>query len=222
MGRSDPRAGQHRDGGLGDHRQVDGHPVALLDAQLLEGVGELAHFAVELPVRVHPPVARLAFPDQRRLVGSPAIQVPVEAVVGHVELAADEPARERRLPLEHRVPLPEPVQSLGPGRPEGLAIPSSLPVGRVVSDGRRLPEILRRLVASLLVKKDVDLTAALVRHSRVSSDGSQRDRRSRVEKTAAARQAPRRASISSDAVSSHRTSGRCVPSDQTPETASVS
>jgi hypothetical protein len=58
------------------------------------------------------------------------------------------------------------VQSLGPGGPEGLAILSSLPVGHVGCDGRRLPEILRRLVASLLVKKDVDFTAALVRDRR--------------------------------------------------------
>ena len=38
---ADPGAGQHRDDGLGDHRQVDGDPVALADAQLGQRVGGL-------------------------------------------------------------------------------------------------------------------------------------------------------------------------------------
>ena len=53
----------------------------------------------------------------RRHVG----EMPVETVVGDVELAADEPLGVRRLPLQDRVPLPEPVQlGLGQPRPEGF------------------------------------------------------------------------------------------------------
>ena len=42
MDRADPRAGQHRIGRLGDHRQVDGDAVALLDAMRLQHIGEAA------------------------------------------------------------------------------------------------------------------------------------------------------------------------------------
>ncbi len=42
MDRADARAGEHRIGRFGDHRHVDGDAVALLDAVLLQHVGEPA------------------------------------------------------------------------------------------------------------------------------------------------------------------------------------
>ena len=39
------RAGEHRHGHLGDHRQVDAHHVARLDAAVLQHVGEPLHVA---------------------------------------------------------------------------------------------------------------------------------------------------------------------------------
>ena len=90
--RADARAGEHGDGGLGDHRHVDRDAVALLDAEVLEDVGEAADLAMELLV------------GERALTspGSPSkmiaalfsrggAEVPVEAVLRDVELAADEP-----------------------------------------------------------------------------------------------------------------------------------
>ena len=44
MDGADARAGQHGVGGLGDHRHVDGDAVALLDAVLLQHIGEAADF----------------------------------------------------------------------------------------------------------------------------------------------------------------------------------
>ena len=83
---------------LGDQRHVDRDAVALLDAQPLEHVRELADFAVELPVGEHARVAGLALPDDARPCcgAAPSLEVAVEAVVRGVELAADEPFRERR------------------------------------------------------------------------------------------------------------------------------
>ena len=98
---------------FGDHRHVDRDAVARLDAELLQHVGELADFAVQILVAQHAGVARLAFPDDGGLVLAGGGQVPVEAVVAGVELAADEPLRERLVPLEHLVPGLEPVQALG-------------------------------------------------------------------------------------------------------------
>ena len=49
--------------------------------------------------------------------------MPVDAVVGDVELAADEPLGERQVPLEGRVERPRPVDPLaGESRPEGLGV----------------------------------------------------------------------------------------------------
>ena len=45
------RAGQHGDGQLEDHGQVQCHAVALSNALALEHVGKLAHFRVQLPIR---------------------------------------------------------------------------------------------------------------------------------------------------------------------------
>ena len=52
--RADAGAGQHGDGRLGDHREVDGDPVAPLDAERLERVGAAADLPRQLPVGEHP------------------------------------------------------------------------------------------------------------------------------------------------------------------------
>ena len=84
---ADARAGQHGVGGLGDHRQVDGDAVALLDAVGLEHVGELAHPLVQLAVGDLLVVGGVvALPDDGDLVAA-RLQVPVDAVGRHVERA---------------------------------------------------------------------------------------------------------------------------------------
>jgi hypothetical protein len=82
---ADPRAGQHGVGRLGDHRQVDGDAVALLDAVLLQHIGEAADMLVQFVVGDLLVVIRVvAFPDDGDLVAA-LLQVPVDAVVGDVE-----------------------------------------------------------------------------------------------------------------------------------------
>ena len=100
---ADAGAGEHRDGGLGDHRQVDRHPVAGLDAEVGEGVRGPADLVLELGVGDRAGVAGLALEVDRDPVAQAVLDVPVDAVVGDVELAAHEPPRERRLgPVEGR------------------------------------------------------------------------------------------------------------------------
>ena len=48
VNRADPRAGQHRDRQLGHHRHVDRNAIARLNAKLLQHIGELANFAMQL------------------------------------------------------------------------------------------------------------------------------------------------------------------------------
>ena len=123
VGRADPGAGEHRDRQLGDHRHVDRDPVAGLDAELLERVGGLRHLALEVAEGQRPGVARLADPVVGDLVAEPALDVPVDAVVGDVELPAGEPLGERQVPLERLGERGRPVDPLArPLRPERLEI----------------------------------------------------------------------------------------------------
>ena len=78
-------------------------------------------------------VARLALPVVGDLVAAAGLDVAVEAVVGDVELAADEPLGERQVPLEDRVPRLVPVEELAaPARPR---TPPESALGLVVDDG---------------------------------------------------------------------------------------
>ncbi|MNT17557.1 hypothetical protein D3C72_1527090 [compost metagenome] len=125
----DARAGQHREGGLGNHRHVDEHAVALAHAQFDEAGGGALHLRMQLGEAVAFFGAGFCrHEDQRRLV-APIGQVPVDGVVAQVGGAADEPARERRLAgvedlLRGRVPVDQ-LRLLGPeglGRVDGLAV----------------------------------------------------------------------------------------------------
>ncbi len=120
---ADAGAGQHRDGGLGDHRHVDGDPVALLDTQLQQGVGGLGDLVLELGVGQGAAVAGLALEVDRDPVAVAGLHMAVHAVVGDVELAVLEPLGERGV---------RPVECLGglggPGQPAGLLGPEAEPV----------------------------------------------------------------------------------------------
>src|ERR1700677_1142231 len=126
MNRADPRAGQHRIGGLRDHRKIDRDAVALLDVAGAQDVGEFADFVVQLAIA---DVLRLrgtvALPDDRGLVAA-LVEMPVDAIPGDVEDAVLEPfdrnvaGRERRiLDLAERL---DPADALGLFGPESVGI----------------------------------------------------------------------------------------------------
>jgi hypothetical protein len=122
--RADPGTGEHGDRQLGDHRQVDRHPVALAHPELEQGIGRLAHLTLQVGIGDRPGVAGLALPVVGDLGAVPGLDVPVHAVVRDVQLAAHEPLGERRVaPVEHGVP------ALGPGEPVGLPFPERQAVG---------------------------------------------------------------------------------------------
>jgi hypothetical protein len=73
---------------LRDHLHVQADAVALLHAQALQPVGELADLLVQFLVadlRIF--AGRVAFPDDRGLIAARG-EVPIEAVVADVRLAA--------------------------------------------------------------------------------------------------------------------------------------
>ena len=125
---ADAGAGQQRDHRFRDHGQVDGHPVALGNAEGLEGVGGLLHFLGELGVGVGAGVAGFALEIDGHPVPEPVLDVAVQGVVRGVDLAADEPLRERRVGPVQRL-----GEVLGPGEQfTGLPGPER-------RDGRRRP-----------------------------------------------------------------------------------
>ena len=121
--RADAGAGEEGGRQLRHHPEVDVDAVALADAELLQRVGEPAHVVEQLRVGDGAGVARLTLPVVRDLVAVPGLDVAVEAVVRGVELPADEPLREREVPVEDRVPLLVPVEEVA--RPAGPRSPGS-------------------------------------------------------------------------------------------------
>jgi hypothetical protein len=122
---AEPGAGEHRDRELGDHPHVDPDRSALLDAELLEGVGDADDLGLEIGEGDRPPlVLRLALPVVGDLVAVPGLDVPVDAVVRDVQLAADVPLRVRQLPVAELLEVLEPADALTPlGLPELVEVP---------------------------------------------------------------------------------------------------
>ena len=89
--RADTGASEHRDGELGNQRQIQRHAIAFADAELLQHVGELADLAVQIPIRQRAPIAWLTFPDERRLVAPPRPKVSIETVGADIQRAVGKP-----------------------------------------------------------------------------------------------------------------------------------
>ncbi len=152
--RADAGAGQKADCELGDHGQVEADPVALLHAEGFEDVGELADFLVELLVGDRLVIAGLVALELDGDLVAAGLQVPVQAVVGYVELAAFEELDVDRtflhveVVVHDLVPLLEPLDILAgdlPPEPIGV-INGALPefvVRRSPGDPGRLLQFLR-------------------------------------------------------------------------------
>ena len=124
-----------------------------------EHVGERGDLAKELEVGQRSAIAGLALPDDRGLVAARAAHVPIEAVHGDVQLAADEPLRMRRLPVEHRVPRPRPLQFAREFCPEAFGIAGGIGVNLLVAHAGLIAERLRGWEAAVFVEKVVELGA---------------------------------------------------------------
>ncbi len=91
MDGADAGAGEHGDGGFGDHGEVDGYAVAAVYAQRFHGVGQAADLVVQLAVGdVAAVVGVVALPDDGGLVGA-GWEMGVQADGGRVEGAVLEP-----------------------------------------------------------------------------------------------------------------------------------
>ena len=136
--------------------QVERDAVAALDAERLEDVGEGTDLAVEVPVGQRPPVARLALPDEGGLVAARGTDVPIEAVGADIELAADEPLRVGRLPLENLVPGPHPLQLAGEAGPEALEVRLRALVDARIGNDSITPPLGGRGEAAVFVQERIN------------------------------------------------------------------
>jgi len=123
MDGADTRAGQHRHHGLGNHRHVDDHPVALADTEILQNGGQRGHLVAQFAVADGAlGTGHRAVIDQSRLVAAHC-DMAIDGVVAGIAGRALEPAAiGAGLCIEDMVRRLVPVDRLcGPG-PEGLRI----------------------------------------------------------------------------------------------------
>ena len=181
VGGADPGAGQHGDGCLRDHRQVDVDPITGLHAEAPQGVGQPLDLVQELGVGDRAGVTRLTLEVDGHLVAAAGGDVAVEAVVGDVELAADEPLGVRQLPVADRLPVGGPVEQLGglPG-PEALVVLGGLVVQLGARHQRVGLDALRRRERAVLGEQGVDGVGPVAATDVVGHGQDTRRRRGRV------------------------------------------
>ena len=121
--RAQPDAGQHREQRFGDHRHVDDHPVALLQALRLHHCGEAVHFAVQVGIGVGQGFLGLGRDiDHGRLIGAFG-EVTVDGVVAEVGFTTHKPLPKRRIViLQHLLWRLVPVNQLGLLTPEAIRV----------------------------------------------------------------------------------------------------
>src|SRR5687768_5439053 len=72
--------------------------------------------------------------DQGCMATPPPLDMVIEAIIGQVGVATDEPAKGRKLPFEDAIPGTEPMQRSGSARPKGIGLLLRLPAP-AVDDG---------------------------------------------------------------------------------------
>src|SRR4051794_26019319 len=146
MRRADPRAREHRDDDLGDHRQGDPDDGAPADAAAFERVREPLDIAQELGIGDVALLPLLAVPVEGDSLAIARLDVTVEAVVGDVQLAVLEPLVERWVRVVQdllglREPVKELARLLGPER---LEVSFRLLMRGPVADQGPLAKLIRR------------------------------------------------------------------------------
>ncbi len=124
--RPDARTGEHGNGDLRNHRQVDRHSVAFLYAERQQRVCALADTGMQLTVAdVLRTIRIIRLPDDGGLVAA-GLQVAIQAIGGDIELAAVEPAGVEIAFQEARVldlrELLDPIEAAADSAPESIRV----------------------------------------------------------------------------------------------------
>ena len=106
-------------------------------------------------------LTRLALPNDRGFIFAPGFDVPVQAVVREIELAADKPLRPRAIPFQNFVPLLEPVQFAGNARPEFVGLLDRFFIEMLILierlDVGLLGKLRRTRELALLIQNGIDI-----------------------------------------------------------------
>src|SRR6185436_12803458 len=98
---------------------------------------------MEIEVRQGSFVAWLTLPDDRGLVSARPLEVAVHAIDARVECSTEKPLRVWRLPVEHAIPRPGPLELASKTGPERFRITIGFRVDRLVAGGRALLKLAR-------------------------------------------------------------------------------
>ena len=134
---ADPGAGVHGEEPLRRERHIKDDPVPPLHPEGSQGVGDPPDLGEHLAVGEGSRGFALGFGMEGNLVAEPARDVPLEAVVRKVELAADEPVVARQFDVGDLAPLLEPLELARRRRPKRVGIRRPARVPRVVVLHRR-------------------------------------------------------------------------------------
>jgi hypothetical protein len=127
--RTDARAREHREYGLGDHRHVQQHPIAATDAKRAEHGSASIDLGMQLAERIRCLLPGLRGDVHERRLVAPRREVPIHRVVAEVRAPADEPARKRRpRVVEHLREWRLPLDQRGLLTPEDVTILERAPV----------------------------------------------------------------------------------------------
>ncbi len=141
MHRTQPRAGEHGEHALDDHRHVERDPVALADAQRFQRIGHPHDLAMQFSIGQAAALAAgiVGLEDQR---GGIALvrQMAVDRIVAQVERAIAEPVDGYRVegPFAAQSGRGEPVEPLGLFEPECVGLFERAAVERLILRGRAM------------------------------------------------------------------------------------
>ena len=128
--RTDTRAGEHGHGRLRHHRHVDDHSIAFAHPQLAQQTGQARHLVTQLVVAerlLH--AGHGGVVDQRRLLATAQLDLPIEGQVAAVQAAVSEPAMGAvRVFLQRQGGFAVPGQMFGLFGPEGSRVGNGMGV----------------------------------------------------------------------------------------------
>src|SRR5262249_14404864 len=134
MDRAQPGSRQHCDDGLGNHRHVDDHAIALRYAERSECAGALCDASLEfLKGEGLHGLRDSTVVDQRDLISASIGDMPVDSVVAGVDFASSEPSIEWLVGfVEDLLPLPVPVDSFRGFGPKTYRVTERMRIDLVV------------------------------------------------------------------------------------------
>ena len=125
MHRANTRTGQHGNRPFKDHRHIDSHAVALIDAQFFQHIGKYLYIFVQFAIGERADNAWfIGFPDKRLCICLSRRDMAIDRIVADVQNAIGKPCDIDRViaPYTGLLRRGDPVNTLGLFQPETVII----------------------------------------------------------------------------------------------------